>query len=119
MSSVLDRLGAATPREKVRNNRILIAGAVAFAAVLAMWVIYAERHPLGYTLFPVDLGVYRDGGLIVRHISPPYDGKLANPLYDWPLKNEALKFTYTPLQRSSSRSCPSCRGPSCPASPRW
>ena len=97
MSSVLDRLGAATPREKVRNNRILIAGAVAFAAVLAMWVIYAERHPLGYTLFPVDLGVYRDGGLIVRHISPPYDGKLANPLYDWPLKNEALKFTYTPF----------------------
>jgi len=97
VSSVLDRLGAATPREKVRNNRILIAGAVAFAAVLAMWVIYAERHPLGYTLFPVDLGVYRDGGLIVRHISPPYDGKLANPLYDWPLKNEALKFTYTPF----------------------
>jgi alpha-1,2-mannosyltransferase len=97
VSSVLDRLGAATPREKVRNNRILIAGAVAFAAVLAMWAIYAERHPLGYTLFPVDLGVYRDGGLIVRHISPPYDGKLANPLYDWPLKNEALKFTYTPF----------------------
>ena len=97
MSSVLDRLGAATPREKVRNNRILIAGVVVFAAVLAMWAIYAKRHPLGYTLFPVDLGVYRDGGLIVRHISPPYDGKLANPLYDWPLKNEALKFTYTPF----------------------
>ena len=94
---MLERLGAATPREKVRNTRILIAGAVAFVAVLALWVIYAERHPVGYTLYPVDLGVYRDGGLIVRHISPPYDGRLANPLYDWPLKNEALKFTYTPF----------------------
>jgi alpha-1,2-mannosyltransferase len=97
VSSVLERRGAATPREKIRNTRILIAGAVAFAAVLALWVVYAETHPVGYTLYPVDLGVYRDGGLIVRHISPPYDGRLANPLYDWPLKNEALKFTYTPF----------------------
>ncbi len=85
------------PGEKVRNRRILVAGVVAFVVVLAMWAIYAGLHPLGYTLYPVDLGVYRDGGLIVRHISPPYDGQLANPLYDWPLKNEALKFTYTPF----------------------
>jgi alpha-1,2-mannosyltransferase len=97
VSSVLERLGAAVPGEKVRNTRILAAGVVAFVVVLAGWAIYAAVHPLGYTLYPVDLGVYRDGGLIVRHISPPYDGSLANPLYDWPLKNEALKFTYTPF----------------------
>ena len=97
MSSVLDRLGIAAPGEKVRNTRLLIVGAAAFVAVLAMWVLYAQIHPLGYTLYPVDLDVYRDGGLIVRHISPPYDGSLPNPLYDWPLNNEALKFTYTPF----------------------
>lgn len=70
---------------------------MALAAVVGFWVWYAQRHPLGYTLYPVDLRVYRDGGLIVRHISPPYDGKLANPLYDWPLNNQSLKFTYTPF----------------------
>jgi alpha-1,2-mannosyltransferase len=97
VSSVRERLGAAAPARSVNRTRFLIAGIVAFAAVLGFWVWYAQRHPLGYTLFPVDLGVYRDGGLIVRHISPPYDGKLANPLYDWPLNNESLKFTYTPF----------------------
>lgn len=81
----------------MRNNRILVAGVSAFVVVLALWALYAARHLLGYTLYPVDLDVYRDGGLIVRHISPPYDGRLAYPLYDWPQNNEALKFTYTPF----------------------
>jgi Glycosyltransferase family 87 len=97
VSSVLERLGSATPAGRIKNTRLLAAGIVAFAAVLGFWVWYAQRHPLGYTLYPVDLRVYRDGGLIVRQISPPYDGKLANPLYDWPLNNQALKFTYTPF----------------------
>jgi Glycosyltransferase family 87 len=81
----------------MRKNRILVAGVSAFVIVLALWALYAARHLLGYTLYPVDLGVYRDGGLIVRHISPPYDGRLGYPLYDWPQNNEALKFTYTPF----------------------
>ena len=97
MSSVLERRGAATPAGNVNKTRLLVAGIVAFAAVLGFWVWYAQRHPLGYTLYPVDLRVYRDGGLIVRHITPPYDGKLANPLYDWPLNDQSLKFTYTPF----------------------
>ena len=97
MSSVLERRGAAARAGSVNKTRFLVAGIVAFAAVLGFWVWYAHRHPLGYTLFPVDLGVYRDGGLIVRHISPPYDAKLANPLYDWPLNDQSLKFTYTPF----------------------
>ena len=71
MSSALDRLGVATPGEKVRGTRLLIAGVVAFVGALAVWAIYAMTHSSGYTLYPVDLGVYRDGGLIVRHISPP------------------------------------------------
>ena len=97
MSTVLARLGSATPAVRARNKRLfLVAGIVVFAAVLAVWVWYAQRHPVGYTLYPVDLRVYRDGGLIVRQISPPYDGKLVYPLYDWPLNNQSLKFTYTP-----------------------
>src|SRR5215469_5251564 len=97
VSSVVDRLGVASSSEKVKGTRILIAGAVAFLVVMAGWAFYITSHKTSATLFPVDLGVYRDGGLIVRHISPPYEGKLANPLYDWPTNNEALKFTYTPF----------------------
>ncbi len=83
--------------EKVRGTRILIAGAVAFVVVLGIWAIFSVLHSSGYTLYPADLDVYRDGGLIVRHVSPPYDATLANPLYDWPLTDVALKFTYTPF----------------------
>jgi alpha-1,2-mannosyltransferase len=97
MSSVLERLGAATAKENVARTRVLIVGVVAFVIVLGGWLIYAFSHPESTTLFPVDLGVYRNGGLIVRHVSPPYDGTLPHPLYDWPRNNEALKFTYTPF----------------------
>ena len=95
---MLDRLGVAKsgkPGEHVTGTRILIAGAVALIGALAVWGIYDALHSAGYILYPTDLGVYRDGGLIVRHISPPYDGK---PLYDWTNNgNLALKFTYTPF----------------------
>ncbi len=95
MSSVLDRLGVTASSERARGTRLLIAGAVALVGAFAVWVIYGALHPSGYTLYPTDLGIYRDGGLIVRHVSPPYDGK---PLYDWASGgNLALKFTYTPF----------------------
>ena len=97
MSTVLERLGCATPNGRITTTRLLAAGIVTFAAVLAFWFWYAHRHPIGDTLYPADLHVYRDGGLIVRQIRPPYDPTLANPLYDWPLSNQALKFTYTPF----------------------
>jgi alpha-1,2-mannosyltransferase len=100
VSSVLDRLRLATPGKNVQGTRLLIAGAVALVAVLAMWLTFAALHPTGYTLFPTDLGVYRDGGLIVRHVSPYYDGKHAYPLYDWTLRvghNVPLQFTYSPF----------------------
>jgi alpha-1,2-mannosyltransferase len=87
----------ASSDRRLRGTRVLIIGIAVFALVLAGWLVYALVHPASYTLYPVDLGVYRDGGLIVRHVSPPYNGKLAYPLYDWPVNNEALKFTYTPF----------------------
>ena len=98
MSSVLERRGSATPRESVAKNRLLILGVVAFVLVLGGWMIYAFTQPTSSTLWPVDLGVYRDGGLIVRHLSP-YDAQLASkpfPLYDWTGPGN-LNFTYTPF----------------------
>ena len=96
MSSVLDREKAIARSNRARNGRLLlVAGAVAFAVVVAGWVVYDTRRGSGWTLFPVDLGVYRDGGLIVRHVAP-YDPKLAHPLYDW-AAGTTLQFTYTPF----------------------
>src|SRR5690349_3591435 len=47
---------------------------------------------------PVDLAVYRSGGLIVRHVRPLYDPRLAAPLYDWIGYGKLhLPFTYPPF----------------------
>ena len=97
MSSVLERLGAATAREKAVGTRVLLVGLVACVVILAGWLIYAFSHPESTTLYPVDLGVYRNGGLIVRHVSPPYSSTFKDALYDWPTNPVALKFTYTPF----------------------
>ncbi len=43
-----------------------------------------------------DLVVYRNGGLIVRHVTPAYNGHLASPLYDWTGQN-GVQFTYPPF----------------------
>ena len=74
----------------------MIVGVAAFVIILGGWLVYAFSHPESTTLYPVDLGVYRNGGLIVRHVSPPYNGT-EYALYDWPANNQALKFTYTPF----------------------
>jgi alpha-1,2-mannosyltransferase len=98
VSSVLDRLGSATPRETVAKNRLLLVGVAALVIVLGGWMIYAFTQPTSSTLWPVDLGVYRDGGLIVRQIGP-YNAKLGAepfPLYDWTGAGN-LNFTYTPF----------------------
>jgi alpha-1,2-mannosyltransferase len=80
------------------GTRLVRAGAVAFVAVLASWVIYAVLSGKNGALDPVDLTVYRDGGLIVRHIRPYYDPHSYYPLYDWGgYSSLALKFTYTPF----------------------
>ena len=55
-------------------------------------------HPKSFTMDPVDLAVYRSGGLIVRHVRPLYNPHLAAPLYDWVGYGKLhLPFTYTPF----------------------
>ncbi len=77
------------------GTRLLRAGAIAFAAVIVSWLIFAAVNG---ALNEVDLTVYRDGGLIVRHVQPYYDPNDYAPLYDWGgFSALALKFTYTPF----------------------
>jgi alpha-1,2-mannosyltransferase len=76
-------------------TKLVRVGAIAFAAVIVSWLVFAG---LNGALNEVDLAVYRDGGLIVRHVQPYYNPSAYAPLYDWggfsPL---ALKFTYPPF----------------------
>ncbi|MDQ2810402.1 MAG: glycosyltransferase 87 family protein [Actinomycetota bacterium] len=98
MRSVLTRPQAPAGETKTPGSRLLLAGLVAFAVALGGYVIYAIIHPKSFTLDPVDLAVYRSGGLIVRHISPLYNPHLGAPLYDWVgYGNLHLPFTYTPF----------------------
>ena len=80
------------------RGRLAVAGIIAFAVILGSYLAYLAIHPIQWTLDPVDLGVYRSGGLIVRHVRPWYNPHLAAPLYDWPGSSDLhLKFTYTPF----------------------
>ncbi len=80
------------------RGRLAVAGIIAFAVILGSYLAYMAVHPYNWTLDPVNLGVYRSGGLIVRHVRPWYNPHLAAPLYDWPgYENLHLKFTYPPF----------------------
>jgi alpha-1,2-mannosyltransferase len=74
---------------------LLPAGAVLLAVVLAAWIADLVTH-LSYMAAMRDLVVYRDGGLIVRHVSPAYDARRASPLYDW-VGQHGVQFTYPPF----------------------
>jgi alpha-1,2-mannosyltransferase len=74
---------------------LLPACAVALAAVLTVYVADLVTH-LPVMAAMRDLVVYREGGLIVRHVSPAYNGHLASPLYDWTGQN-GVQFTYPPF----------------------
>jgi len=78
---------------------LLAVGLVAFGAALAVYIVYAATHAATHELprwvDPVDLQVYRDGGLIVRHLNF-YHPHRASPLYDWP-GFDGLPFTYPPF----------------------
>ena len=83
---------------KAPEGRLLLAGVVAFAVVVGAWVAYWALAQQYSAIFPVDLTVYRDGGLIVRGVQPYYDPAAPSPLYDWGGYSDlALKFTYTPF----------------------
>jgi alpha-1,2-mannosyltransferase len=80
------------------RGRLAVAGIIAFAVILGSYLAYKAVHPYHWTMDPVDLGVYRSGGLIVRHVRPLYDPHLAAPLYDWRGYDHLhLKFTYPPF----------------------
>jgi alpha-1,2-mannosyltransferase len=96
--SVLTRPQSPARPARAPGRRLLLAGLAAFAVALGGYVLYMVGHAKGYTMDPVDLAVYRSGGLIVRHIQPYYDPHLAAPLYDWAGYGKLhLPFTYTPF----------------------
>ncbi|HEY0932424.1 MAG TPA: glycosyltransferase 87 family protein [Trebonia sp.] len=97
MSSVLERRESVTTSSKIAETRLLLIGVTAFAAVLAGWLAYACTRWSFATVDPADLQVYKNGGLIIRHVAPTYDPSFQYPLYDWPKSQVALKFTYTPF----------------------
>ena len=74
---------------------LLPAGAALLAVALAAWVADLATH-LSYMAAMRDLVVYRDGGLIVRHVPPAYDAHRASPLYDW-VGQHGVQFTYPPF----------------------
>jgi len=74
---------------------LLPAGAIALAAVLAVYVADLVTH-LKVMTHMRDLAVYRAGGLIVRHLPAAYNGHLASPLYDWHGR-DLVQFTYPPF----------------------
>jgi alpha-1,2-mannosyltransferase len=84
--------------DKAPGARLLWAGAAAFLAIIASWVVFAALTGKNGGTHAVDLTVYRDGGLIVRHVRPYYNPKAGAPLYDWGGYSAlSLKFTYTPF----------------------
>jgi alpha-1,2-mannosyltransferase len=79
-----------------RGGGLLAAGAVAFAVAVGGYIAFILTSRTNLWMQPVDLRVYTDGGLIVRHVRPMYRAFRAAPLYDWP-GYENLPFTYTPF----------------------
>ena len=74
---------------------LLPAGAALLLAVLGIYAADLATH-LSSMAAMRDLAVYRNGGLIVRHVAPAYDGHRASPLYDWTGPN-GVQFTYPPI----------------------
>jgi alpha-1,2-mannosyltransferase len=90
---------AGASRAARRGDLLLRAGGgAALLAALAWYVHLAASNP-GMWSFPLDLTVYRDAGLIVRHVPPYYDPHLASPLLDWPGPPgfAGIKFIYPPF----------------------
>jgi alpha-1,2-mannosyltransferase len=78
------------------DGRLLACGLAALFVVGAAWAAYTAAHPAAWILYPVDLHVYWNGGLIADHVSPPFDPALTSPLYDW-ASDTGLRFTYPPF----------------------
>jgi alpha-1,2-mannosyltransferase len=74
---------------------LLPAGVAALVLVLAAYLTDLVTH-LSVMAAMRDLVVYREGGLIVRHVSPPYHPASYAPLYSW-RGHEQASFTYPPF----------------------
>jgi alpha-1,2-mannosyltransferase len=94
-SAVLPARPAETASDR-HGVRLLRLGTAAFAVTVAGYVGYISAIPGYHWMNPVDLRVYADGGLVVRHVAPFYRAHRAAPLYGWP-GFENLKFTYPPF----------------------
>ncbi|MBO0804818.1 MAG: DUF2029 domain-containing protein [Nocardiopsaceae bacterium] len=80
------------------RTRLLVAGAITFAVAIVGWIVFDALTGKDGGTNAVDLTVYRDGGLIVRHVLPFYNPHASAPLYDWGGYSAlALKFTYPPF----------------------
>jgi len=86
---------AATGPVRDGSRWLLPAGAAALVVVLGLWLADLASHA-SYLAAMRDLVVYRDGGLIVRHVAPAYNGHRASPLYDW-TGADGVQFTYPPF----------------------
>jgi alpha-1,2-mannosyltransferase len=86
---------AATASAQDPGRWLLPAGALLLAAVLAVYLADLATH-LSTMAGMRDLVVYRNGGLIVRHMAPAYDPVRPSPLYDWTGQN-GVQFTYPPF----------------------
>ena len=86
---------AATGPPEKGPRWLLPAGALLLAGVLAAYVADLVSH-LSYMAAMRDLVVYRNGGLIVRHVPPAYDAHRSSPLYDWTGRS-GVQFTYPPF----------------------
>ena len=83
-------------RARRRSGFLLVCGLAAVAVALGTYLGYALTHPVPDWMDPVDLRVYRFGGLIAAHVAPWYNPHRVSPLYDWP-GHLNLKFTYPPF----------------------
>jgi alpha-1,2-mannosyltransferase len=81
-----------------RGEWLLPAGAVALVVAL-LWYWHLVLARSGLTAFQVDLNVYRDAGLIVRHVQPFYKASRSSPLYNWPGPPgyRGIRFIYPPF----------------------
>jgi alpha-1,2-mannosyltransferase len=76
--------------------RWLITGGLAVLSVAVIWYLFENRPNL--MALPLDLSVYRDAGLIVRHVAPLYHAARAGPLYgSLGPGAHGLTFTYPPF----------------------
>jgi alpha-1,2-mannosyltransferase len=84
-----------SPAARDAGRWLLPAGAAVLVLVLAAYVTDLVTH-LSVLAAMRDLVVYREGGLIVRHVSPPYNPARYAPLYSWRGQQQA-PFTYPPV----------------------